>query len=217
MGLDPQPCGFRYGSVRMARPRSEEVQQKVIAAAVALVAEVGVSGFTVDAVAKASGVAKTTIYRRWRSGDELLIAALDCSIEHLATPNTGSLRSDLVEMYTAVTAMFAQPSVLRPMLGALARAAGDPEFRRVLQDFERERHQPIQTILQLAQARGEIAADTDLELMMEFVEGPMVARKILKLGTFEHGEIERIADMVIAGLMALTGPSSIGAPSDQRF
>ena len=53
--------------------------------------------------------------------------------------------------------------------------------------------------------------------MMEFVEGPMVARKILKLGTFEHGEIERIADMVIAGLMALTGPSSIGAPSDQRF
>ena len=33
----------------------------------------------------------------------------------------------------------------------------------------------------------------------------------------EEYEIERIADMVIAGLMALTGPSSIGAPSDQRF
>lgn len=186
----------------MARPRSEEAQQKVLTAAVDLVAKAGVSGFTVDAVAKASGVAKTTIYRRWSSADELLIAALDCSIEQLATPNTGSLRSDLVEMYTAVMAMFDQPHVHSTMLGALARAAGDPEFHRIIQDLETERHQPLRTILQLAQARGEIAADADLELMMEFVEGPVAARKIMKLSTFEPHEIEQVVDMVVAGLTA---------------
>lgn len=184
----------------MARPRSEEAQQKVLAAAVELVAEVGVSGFTVDAVAKASGVAKTTIYRRWGSGDALLMESLECSIEHLATPNTGSLRTDLIEMYTAVMAMFEQPHMFSTMLGALARAADDPDFHRLLQELEHERHQPLQTILQLAQARGEIAADADLELMMEFVEGPMAARKLLKLGTFQPGEIEKIVEMVLAGL-----------------
>ena len=184
----------------MGRPRSEEAQQRVLAAAGDLVGETGISGFTVDAVAKASGVAKGTIYRRWGSGDEPLMAALDCSIEHPATPKTASLRSDLIEISTAVMAMSAQPSVLHSMLGALDRAAGDPEFHLIIQDFEKERYQPLQTILQLAQAWGEIASEADLEVLMDFFEGPIVGRKILKLGTFEPSEIARTADMVVAGL-----------------
>ena len=186
----------------MARPRSEEAHQKVMAAAVAVVAEAGVSGFTVDAVAKVSGVAKTTIYRRWSSGDELLMEALECSIEHLATPNTGSLHTDLVELYAAIMAMFEQPHVFSTILGALARAAGDPDFHRLIQELENERHKPLQTILQLAQARGEVSPDADLELMMEFAEGPIVARKIMKLSQFESGKIEKMVDMVVAGLTA---------------
>lgn len=186
----------------MARPRSEEAQQKVLAAAVELISEFGVSGFTVDAVAKSSGVAKTTIYRRWNSGDELLMAALECGIEHMATPNTGSLRSDLIELYAAVMAMFGQPHMLSTMLGALARSAADPDFHRLLQEMQDERHHPLRTIVQLAQARGEIEADADIELIMDFVEGPMLARKILKMSTFEPGEVERLVDMVVAGLTA---------------
>jgi len=186
----------------MARPRSEEAHQKVLAAAVEVVAEAGVSGFTVDAVAKVSGVAKTPIYRRWSSGDELLMEALECSIEHLATPNTGSLRTDLIELYAAIMAMFEQPHVFSTMLGALARAAGDPDFHRLIQELENERHKPLQTILQLAQARGEVSPDADLELMMEFAEGPIAARKIMKLSQFESGEIEKMVDMVVAGLTA---------------
>lgn len=61
---------------------------------------------------------------------------------------------------------------------------------------------PLKTILQLAQARGEIAADADLELMMEFAEGPIAARKIMKLSTFGPGEIEKMVDLVVAGLTA---------------
>jgi hypothetical protein len=88
------------------------------------------------------------------------------------------------------------------MLGALARAAGDPDFHRLIQELENERHKPLQTILQLAQARGEVSPDADLELMMEFAEGPIVARKIMKLSQFESGEIEKMVDMVVAGLTA---------------
>ncbi len=193
----------------MARTRSEEAHQKVVAAAVEIVAEQGISGFTVDAVARNSGVAKTTIYRRWKSGDDLLMEALDCSVEHLATPNTGALRTDLVEIYRAVIAMVEQPHVFSTMLGALARAASDPDFRRLTQDLEKERHQPIRTILQLAQARGEIAAGADLGLLTDFVEGPLAARKILSMGTFDAGELEQIVDMVVAGLAAAV---ATGAP-----
>lgn len=186
----------------MARPRSEEAHKKVLAAAAELVATAGISGFTVDAVAKTSGVAKTTIYRRWASGDELLMEVLEHSIERVEAPNTGSLRQDLVVLYRAVMDMFAQPPMLSVMLGVLGRSATDPDFRRLTLEFERERHLPLRAVLEAARDRGEIAADADLELMMEFVEGPVLVRKVIRMESFGPGEIERTVDMVVAGLTA---------------
>ena len=54
--------------------------------ATALVLEVGVSGFTIDELAKRSKVAKTTIYRHFPSRTELLVAALDGQIPAPDTP-----------------------------------------------------------------------------------------------------------------------------------
>jgi AcrR family transcriptional regulator len=55
------------------RARSE---QAILEATRALLAEVGVRGLTIEGVAARSGVAKTTIYRRWRDKDELALAAV---------------------------------------------------------------------------------------------------------------------------------------------
>ncbi len=49
-GRYPARRWFRYGSVRMARPRSEEAQQKVLAAAVVVVGEVGVKHVSDDRI-----------------------------------------------------------------------------------------------------------------------------------------------------------------------
>jgi AcrR family transcriptional regulator len=184
----------------MARPRSEEAQQRVLDAAVGLIAEVGVSGFTVDAVASRSGVAKTTIYRRYPSGNELLIAALSCAIEPIRTPDTGSLRTDLIELYTAVMAMFEQPHMSRVMLGILSRAATDDEFHRLKQELEHERHQPLVTVLQRARFRGELSPDADLRLIMDIVEGPIASRKLMRLESFDPGDAATLVDLILAGI-----------------
>ncbi len=55
----------------------------------AIVVEVGVHGFTIDELARRSGVAKTTIYRHFPTRNELLIAALDGNITIPETPDTG--------------------------------------------------------------------------------------------------------------------------------
>ena len=56
----------------MADPRIERTRTAVLDAASDLLAEAGVVGFNVDAVARRSGVARTTIYRHWPDANELL-------------------------------------------------------------------------------------------------------------------------------------------------
>ncbi len=186
----------------MARPRSEEARTKVVSAAQELIAEVGVEGFTVDAVAARSGVAKTTIYRHFSSGDELLIHTIDCMVEPFTTPNTGSLRSDLIAVYEQMVPVISDPTMFGMMMGVMAKAAVDPEFARLKDEFEHVRKMPVLTVLELAQARGEIRADVDLALLSELVEGPMVARRIISGGTIAMDEIPSVIDLVLNGIAA---------------
>src|SRR5918994_5565425 len=73
--------------------RSARVREAVLDAAFAELDEHGYNGFSIEAVARRSGVHKTTIYRRWPTREALLVYALDSrSDRDVQVPNTGSLR-----------------------------------------------------------------------------------------------------------------------------
>lgn len=186
----------------MARPRSEEARQKVLDASVELIALSGVGSFTVDAVAARSGVAKTTIYRNWSSGNELLMAAMKCSIAPMPTPNTGSLRGDLIQLYNFAVQMFSQPAVLGTMFEVMARIQSDPQVESIHAAMEHERTMPLKTVLQLAQGRGEIAADANLDLLVDVVGGPVLTRRMFRGSQFSEQEIEGVVDLVLGGILA---------------
>ena len=57
-------------------PRVVRTREKVMSAAIDLLAESGYSGFSVDAIVRRSGVAKTTLYRHWPSRADLLVAVI---------------------------------------------------------------------------------------------------------------------------------------------
>src|SRR3954447_13304576 len=67
-----------------------------------LLSEGGVQSLTVEGVAARAGVAKTTIYRRWRSRDELAFAVLLELVELLAVPDVGDTRAELVYLVDGV-------------------------------------------------------------------------------------------------------------------
>ncbi|HVW86443.1 MAG TPA: helix-turn-helix domain-containing protein, partial [Bryobacteraceae bacterium] len=57
----------------MARTPSKEAHDKVLAAAIRLIAERGIEGTSMDAIASASGVSKATVYKHWANKEALLI------------------------------------------------------------------------------------------------------------------------------------------------
>jgi AcrR family transcriptional regulator len=92
------------GSTRRTRglqrgPRSQQVVEKVREATMTELARVGFPGLTIEGVAEAANVNRTTIYRRWPSKDALLLAVLEPRLQRFdQDPATGSLDGDLLAL-----------------------------------------------------------------------------------------------------------------------
>lgn len=182
--------------------RSEAAKQRALRVAVEVLEDLGVNDFSVDEVTRRSGVAKTTIYRHWPSSGALQLAALDQIIEITATPNTGSIRSDLVAFYEQVAAVFQAPGRLQILLGVVARADRDPEFAAIKAELVDQRMCPLRTIVELAQSRGEVRADLDLDLAVDLIEGPFLSRQLLSGRVIDKAAVAEIIDSVLVSLVA---------------
>lgn len=183
----------------MPRPLSEAAREKALAATQTLVAECGIDGFTMDGVAKLSGVAKTTLYRHWNSGDELLMQAIDCRVERFPSPDTGTLRGDLTELIAVLSAVVQQEGNRQLMLDVISEAARNPDFAAVHRAMMDERHKPIIDAVNQAIARAEIP-DTDVPAACRLVEGSVMARIILNSTPLEAAEVPALVEFLARGL-----------------
>jgi AcrR family transcriptional regulator len=182
----------------MARSLSTEAREGALEAARELLAEHGIDGFSVEEVVRRSGVAKSTIYRHWADRSELMVAALKSFMPRLPTPNTGSLRDDLVACMSDLCELAAEARLRVLFLDLLTARATDPELARVLDRMEEEHDRPVRTVLELARARGEVAADLDLDLALDVAQGPMFSRLLVRDRPMGRDDIERVADLLTA-------------------
>ncbi len=178
------------------RPRSEAVTGVVLTAAIELVAEAGFYQFSMDELATRSGVAKSTIYRRWNSRAQLIIDALHHGVTPLNLVDTGTLTGDLLAFAGEVRERFvrgALPDVLPQLVGA---AATDTEVRTALEAYVDHRRQPIVVIVDRAIGRGELRADVDLDLLVDLINGPILYRKLLSHEPIDDQFLQRLVEAV---------------------
>jgi AcrR family transcriptional regulator len=140
------------------RRRGPELEKAILDAAWDELTDVGYTSLTIEAVAKRAGTSKPVIYRRWNSRAALAIAAWSARqpIQD-ATPDQGSLRADLLWLFTRI-AMRMDAMMSQTIAGVMADAFKHPEVR----DFLRARMDSaplttsVQTIVDNAVARGEL-------------------------------------------------------------
>ena len=182
----------------MARPRSQEAHDAAVGATIDVLIDAGVEGVTLEEVAKRSGVAKSTLYRHFGSKEQLVAtAARGCVTEH-PTPDTGDLAEDLRILFTRYkeTDDAGRIPDLLPML--IDASLRDPALREVVEELLAEKRQPIRTVLQLAQLRGEIGRDLDLEDALSIVLGPFSYRRLVE----RRATTPEFTDLVVRGAVA---------------
>jgi AcrR family transcriptional regulator len=181
------------------RPRSVECDQAILDAALAEYGECGLEAMSVDAVATRAGVSKATIYRRYPSKTELVIAAVSTVVERVApAPDAGSLRDDLL---TAANNM--RRMLQHTVVGAAARmlvvdARQHADLGRMHAEFVRRRRNRHFDILRRGIARGELPADLDLEIAADLLIGPLFYRYLVLRKRLSAAYVEQVVDTFLA-------------------
>ncbi len=184
------------GDKPLGRPRSEDRRRAILSAAADELRDKGYAALTIEGIAARAGAGKQTIYRWWPSkADVVLEAMLDEAASTIAVPDEGSLSQDLRGFLIETFRQRGQRPVL---VGLMAQALLDPVFAEAFRDrFLFGRRAALRQIFQRAAAWGEIAADTDLELLIDVVYGVLWYRLLLDHAPLDDDAGRQLAELVL--------------------
>jgi AcrR family transcriptional regulator len=188
--------------IHRGRPRNEACTGEILEAALRLVAEVGIAGLTMDAVARRAGVGKATIYRRWSSKEALMLDAWMSCVRTPEVPDTGTLQGDLELLLGGVDRPFSDAELQRVFPQMIAAAKVNPDVADAYREFIAQRRAPLQTVLQRAVARGEIDRDADLQVIHDLLVAPLMYRWMVSDAPIDDSVIRQIIAVVTAGIAA---------------
>jgi TetR/AcrR family transcriptional regulator, regulator of autoinduction and epiphytic fitness len=182
-------------------PRRQRSRARLLDATTELLLTGGIDAVTIDAVTRASGVARTTLYRHFPSNTELLAAAFERLIPPVSpAPATGSLRERLVALLTRQAALIEDVPVMTT-IAWLALGATDPRQieaiaalrNRIIEQY----NAPLDQLLSDPTNRAELG-EFDQALALSQLIGPIVFPRIAGLPSLEPSAYAQIVDDFLA-------------------
>lgn len=180
--------------------RQTKTRERVLAAASRILSDEGYSRLTMERVAAESGVAKTTLYRRWPTKAAVCMDLyLDVAGHELQVPDTGDVSGDLRQIANAVVHLQTRTVAGPAFLGMIAEALVNPDTRAgFLAEFAERRREVTRSVLKRAIQRGEIRAGTDLDLVIDALGGAVTFRLLQGHAPLTTKFTDRLVALVLA-------------------
>jgi AcrR family transcriptional regulator len=184
----------------LGRPRRLATEHAILKATRVILAQAGVHGLTIEGVAARSGVAKTTIYRRWRSKEDLALAALlEVIREEPPVAPVGRTGAALSAYLGQLIKNVNSKLYGRILRGLISEMAIDRELARGFREQVLARRiAAIRGLLARGIARGELRPDLDMEIAVDLLLGPIYYRLLMSGEPLTTGFIDRLVSAVMA-------------------
>jgi AcrR family transcriptional regulator len=184
------------------RPRSEESRQSILRSTLKLLKQQG--GFpelSIEAIAADANVGKTTVYRWWPTKAVLVADAFSVSAEvELQFPNTGSVQRDMSLQMRRLIRIFRSPRG-KVVAALLAGGQSDPELIEAFRNrFLWPRRKQAYKTLQRGVDRGELSVNSDFDLILDSLYGPIYMRFLIRHAKLDEGFADEICGLVLQGL-----------------
>jgi AcrR family transcriptional regulator len=161
------------------RPRDAATDKAIAKATLDLLAEVGLHGVTLEAIAARAGISRPTLYRRFPNREAIVIAALLGAVRPLRDPNLGSTRADLFAMLSALVDDLDE-RVGASVLGVHAALRSDPVLARPFRkQYLAPRAMVISAVLARGMERGELRSDLPADVLRDLIFGPAIYRLLI--------------------------------------
>jgi AcrR family transcriptional regulator len=196
------------------RPRLASTDDRILGATLELLQSGGAGQVTIDAVAARSGAAKSTIYRRWPSLENLIVDALRLALRgrrdqvdeirefdsRQGSPVRGAARQ-VLSLVREPLFQSSFPTMARILLGD----------RSIADRFRASVFAPLRTIrrdeLLDMMANGAVRPDVDPDLVLDMINGAVLYRALMA-EPLDEDVVDRIADIVRRSIE----PEDGGAP-----
>jgi len=191
---------------RGGRPRDPSRDGVIRAAILRLLGDVGYGALTMDAVASEAGVGKATIYRRWRTKEELVVDTVSELNAVEAEPvDTGSIEGDLRALMYAMVALVNSPAghATQALLSsmqhqpALAQAFRDGPLAVWNDAFDQ--------MWERGERRGEVRPGLARSLIAEAIGAPIVQRWLVNGEPVDARFADAVVDEVALPLLRAHG------------
>ncbi|MGV0579220.1 TetR/AcrR family transcriptional regulator [Mycolicibacterium elephantis] len=172
-------------------------EAELLAVTLQLLQEHGYDRLSLDVVASTARASKATLYRRWPTKAELVLAAFVEGTRQVAVdPDTGTLRGDLLRIGEQIRAhVSTHASTIRAVLMEISRSAN---LAAMLQEqFLAQRKALMRRVLARAVDRGEIEASAITDDLWDLLPGYLIFRSVLTGRAASRRTVQHLVDNVI--------------------
>ncbi len=159
------------------RPRDEKATEAILSAALRQLYEVGFGRLSMESVAAEADVSRATVYRRFKGKGDLVTAAVAGNVPR---PERGSdqPRRALVRALGEFDERFSESCL--EVVGGLLGLREEPDAMALhRQRVVGPRTDYVRSLLEEGVRRGGLAADTDVDLLLELLMGAVFARRVM--------------------------------------
>ncbi|MEY2567623.1 MAG: hypothetical protein QOE35_2152 [Actinomycetota bacterium] len=193
---------------RQGRPRSEAADEAIQEATLDLLASEGYANLTMSGVANRAGVSTATLYRRWTSKVDLVVATFLARAGERPDPDKGSLRDDITAVMREVVDRFTTTTSGRIIRGLVDEIGRNPELAEALRvNLILPRRAALAAMLDRAAARGELRPGLDADVVLDLVFGPLYHRLLITGEPVTTRVMRELTDLVLRAIATDTTPT----------
>ncbi|WP_217915516.1 TetR/AcrR family transcriptional regulator [Miltoncostaea marina] len=201
--IESDQSGHEAPKRKRGRPRDPGADRRILDAARAVAAEVGIQGASMSAIADRSGVGKPTIYLRWPHRRALMVAAVADLRAEVAPVDTGSVRDDLVSSLLEDRDVLVSGPDARFLRSVLFESASDEELAQELDDsILAPRRRRLIGILERAATGGQIRGGIDPDGLADLLTGPLLSAMVVGGGGVDDDALARHVAVMVEGIGA---------------
>lgn len=185
------------------RPRDSAADERILATTFRQLVDVGYGGLSIESVAAEAGVAKTTIYRRYPTKRDLVIAALRTSTPFQGPPPELEARPALDLFVRGAVVALIESGAARALGSLLVEEQREPGILAAFRErIIGPRRAVVEAMLQRGIATGAIRPDIDPLIVTEMIAGAVFGHHVILGLSSDDAWIRSLGDHVLAAIAA---------------
>ena len=165
-------------TTKRGRPRDPAVDQAILDAAKSVLASKGFTGASMDEIARQAGVGKDTLYRRWKSKEDLVLHLLTVLSEQtVRAPDLDDPRYALFVFLQAIRKVNLDTDLGPIIAGVVGESVRNERLAAGFQQFWTQRRAIAASLVR--QIAPTSTADAEIEVALDHILGPIYYRLLL--------------------------------------